>query len=94
MNVASVSQLKDKLSSYLETVRTGDSILVTDRRRPVALIQPLHPGSVPVEMETLMVLGAALPPARVLAVEQFLDLPKGQCAPGLTAALTGEREER
>jgi prevent-host-death family protein len=37
---AEISELKAKLSGYLATVRRGESILITDRRTPIALLVP------------------------------------------------------
>jgi antitoxin (DNA-binding transcriptional repressor) of toxin-antitoxin stability system len=42
MKIASVSQLKSRLSEFLRLVRGGDSIMVMDRGRPVALLGPWH----------------------------------------------------
>jgi prevent-host-death family protein len=40
MKRAKVSELKAKLSSYLAAVRRGETILVTDRVTPIALLVP------------------------------------------------------
>jgi prevent-host-death family protein len=40
MSAVGVRELKDRLSSYLRRVRRGETILVTDRGRPVARIIP------------------------------------------------------
>lgn len=38
---ATISEVKDGLSAYLRRVKSGESILVTERRTPVARIVPL-----------------------------------------------------
>lgn len=38
---ATISDLKDRLSAYLRRVKAGESILVLERRTPVARIVPL-----------------------------------------------------
>ncbi len=38
-----VRELKDKLSATLARVRRGESVTVTDRNRPVAVIVPARP---------------------------------------------------
>lgn len=38
----SISRLKAKLSQYLDAVRRGEEIIVTDRGRPVARIAPVE----------------------------------------------------
>jgi prevent-host-death family protein len=40
MKTASVSELKSRLSEFLRQVRGGDSVMVLDRGRPVALLGP------------------------------------------------------
>ena len=40
MKRAKISELKAKLSSYLAAVRRGETIVVTDRVTPVALLVP------------------------------------------------------
>ena len=41
MKTANVSQLKSRLSSYLDAVQEGEEIVVRDRDRPIARIVPL-----------------------------------------------------
>ena len=40
MRRAKISVLKAKLSSYVAAVRRGESVVVTDRQTPVALLVP------------------------------------------------------
>jgi prevent-host-death family protein len=40
MKRAKISELKAKLSSYLAAVRRGETVVVTDRITPVALLVP------------------------------------------------------
>lgn len=41
IKTASVSALKARLSAFLEIVRRGDEVLVTDRGRPIARLAPV-----------------------------------------------------
>ncbi|MDP9199063.1 MAG: type II toxin-antitoxin system prevent-host-death family antitoxin [Pseudomonadota bacterium] len=41
MERVSVSQLKDQLSAYLKKVRSGQTVVVTDRNQPVAQLTPI-----------------------------------------------------
>lgn len=41
MKTATISRLKASLSEYLDRVRAGEELVVTDRGRPVAKIVPL-----------------------------------------------------
>ena len=43
MEKVSVSQLKDQLSAYLKKVRAGQTVVVTDRNKPVARLEPIGP---------------------------------------------------
>ncbi|MCA1831521.1 MAG: type II toxin-antitoxin system Phd/YefM family antitoxin [Actinomycetota bacterium] len=40
MIIASISEAKNKLSALLDRVRSGETILVVDRGKPVARIEP------------------------------------------------------
>ncbi len=42
MKTASNSELKARLSGYLDAVREGEEVLVTDRGRPIARIGPVR----------------------------------------------------
>ena len=41
MKKASISETKNRLSELLERVRRGEAILITDRGRPVARLEPV-----------------------------------------------------
>ena len=41
METVSVRELRQHLSIYLRRVATGERLVVTDRRRPVAMLGPL-----------------------------------------------------
>ena len=41
MKTTSISDLKARLSAYLDAVRQGEEVLVTDRGRPIARIAPV-----------------------------------------------------
>ena len=42
MKSAKVSELKSALSAYLDEVRKGSSVVVCDRKTPIARIVPFH----------------------------------------------------
>jgi len=42
MKKAMISELKNRLSHYLRFVRRGESVLVYDRTRPIARIDPVR----------------------------------------------------
>ena len=41
MITANISKTKNELSRYLEAVRGGETVVILDRNRPIAQIQPL-----------------------------------------------------
>jgi len=43
MRTAAIAKLKAGLSGYLDSVKAGEQVVVTDRGRPVALIVPIDP---------------------------------------------------
>ncbi len=45
MAQATISQLKDGLSAYLRQVKLGESVLIFDRKTPVARLVPLDAGT-------------------------------------------------
>ncbi|MCC6848826.1 MAG: type II toxin-antitoxin system prevent-host-death family antitoxin [Deltaproteobacteria bacterium] len=47
MKQVKIADLKDRLSQHLRAVERGDTIEVTDRRRPIARIVPVHTGMAP-----------------------------------------------
>ncbi len=44
MRTTSISQLKAQLSAYLDIVRGGDEVIVTDRGRMIARLVPVQDG--------------------------------------------------
>jgi prevent-host-death family protein len=68
MDTVSVRDLRQNLSRYLRRVERGERLVVTERRRPVALLGPL-PEQEDV-LEYLIAIGEATP-----ATGDLLDLP-------------------
>lgn len=94
MKKVSVTQLKNELSAKLKGVRAGDPLLVTDRRKPFALISPI-PGHMSEErLATMVAEGLVTPPSRPFDVAGFLARPLGASAHSLTAAVDQDREGR
>ena len=42
MTTVSISELKARLSAFIDIVREGDEVLVTDRGRPIARLIPIR----------------------------------------------------
>ena len=90
----SVSSLKASLSRYLERVKAGEEVIVTERDRPVAKIVPLsNPAGTPehlrrLEREGRIKLGTGRLP------RDFWELPRPKDPEGLLGkAIEEEREE-
>jgi prevent-host-death family protein len=41
MSTVGVKELKDRLTQYLRHTKQGEEVIVTERGRPIALIQPI-----------------------------------------------------
>lgn len=67
MASAGIKDLKNRLTYYLRRTKQGEEIVVTERGRPIAVIQPIQ------SVERTVSLEARL--AR-LAAQGFLTLPK------------------
>ncbi len=64
METATITEVKNGLSAYLDRVRAGETILVTDRGIPVAMLEP--------------VTGLDHPDLRLLALERKGLIRRGQ----------------
>ena len=56
MKTASISEAKNRLSAYIDLVRKGETVLITDRNTPVAQLTPLQPAASPGEEAWLQAL--------------------------------------
>ena len=93
MKIVPISELKARLSDYLNQVKSGTEVLVTDRGKPVARIIPISGKKRPrqsfakIEREGLLQLGTGKLP------QNFWTMPRGQDPQGLVLkALIQERE--
>ena len=94
MKTAAVSKLKTYLSDYLNQVKAGAEVLITDRGKPVARLVPIArvkaTGEALARMEKqgLIKLGSGRLP------EDFWTMPRAEDPQGLVLrALIEEREE-
>jgi len=99
MRSASISELKNGLSSYVDLVREGETVVITDRGRAVAqLVPPARSKSPEVDERRALLEGRGiLLRATARAGKGFLDrLPKLPQARGdvLDALLEERREAR
>ncbi len=82
-------ELRQELSKYLRRVARGETLEVTDRARPVAVLVPLPAATSP--LERLVAEGGAVRPE-----QDLLELlpPRGRVSTCLSEALLEERAER
>jgi prevent-host-death family protein len=92
---AGVAELKARLSRYLEQVKAGHEVLVTDRGQPVAKIVPIGPEERRGARRGRLVRQGALVPGRGRIRASLLRPPRGDAAKGRAVldALLEERSE-
>ena len=92
---ATISEVKNGLSAYLRRVKTGESVLVLDRRTPVACIVPVNQmQEVPAADARLVRLEAAGIVARERPGSPLEALgPPLECGADVLDALLQERRE-
>lgn len=96
MKTASIATAKNELSRLLQRVRRGETILITDRNRPVARLQPLEGEASSATLEPLYAAGVLSPPVGgPLDPVAFLRADRPRLKPGrsLASAVLSEREE-
>lgn len=86
-----MSSLKAHLSENLRHVKGGETLMITDRGRPIAVVHPFL--SLESELDELVEAGVVRPPKRPLD-EEFWDLPRASDPEGsVLRALLDERRE-
>ena len=103
MLTATISQVRNGLSAYLRRVKAGETVLILDRKTPVARIVPLTNRAVSpspsshedlARIERLIVEGVATRESDAGALEALRELgeswPAGR---GLLGALLDDRED-
>jgi antitoxin (DNA-binding transcriptional repressor) of toxin-antitoxin stability system len=92
-----VSQAKSNLSRYLKDVQRGETVLIFDRDRPVARLEPVNRADIPDEdrIRDLVKRGVLIAARRRPDVDAFLSLPRPKLPPGVSATqmIIQEREE-
>jgi prevent-host-death family protein len=64
MKTAKVAELKARLSAYLAEVRAGGTVVVYDRKTPIARLVPFHE-----EPDDLSIIEASTPPAALKVIK-------------------------
>lgn len=94
MRRASIAELKAHLSEYVDAVKAGEEVIVTDRNKPVAKLGPVNlPDQGEARLIALVRAGIARPPVKPLP-RDFWQRPRPRDPEGRAlAALIQEREE-
>ena len=97
MKSKSVSEARANLSSLIEEVRQGETIVITNRGEPVARIESCTPAdsSDSDRINSLVARGLAIPPRNRMDVEEFLSAhrPKLPEDVNLSDYVIADREE-
>lgn len=95
MKVATISQAKNQFSAFIDLVRHGETVIVTDREQPVARIEPFIASDADEDDARLSRLERAGVIRRGRARPDEVDLPEPAAAApdvDILAALLEERE--
>jgi prevent-host-death family protein len=97
MQRTSITDAKNNLSALIDKVRRGETVLICDRNRPVARLQPVGPGdgSGPESpwLAGLVRDGLMAPAEKPLAVRSLPKPVKPMRPVSIVAALHADREE-
>ena len=95
MERVSISELKDQLSVYLKKVRDGQTVVVTDRNKPVAQLTPIPKSESESErIERLVAMGVLIrPKGPPISIEEIRRMRPVAPGAGVLEALLEERRE-
>jgi prevent-host-death family protein len=88
-NLVGVAELRQNLSVYLRRVREGETLVVTDRHRPVAVLAPAPADAT--ALDRLIAAGRVSPPTRS-QLPQPLEMDVDDSC-GLSRALAEVRDD-
>jgi prevent-host-death family protein len=93
--IVGVRELRQNLSRYLERVKEGETLTVTERGHEVARLVPSHPNVDPYYLELAEKYGATVPTRRLVdAIKSLPALDKPAPAGTTDAFLEESRRER
>lgn len=92
MKKVSISELKNQLSAYLQSVRGGETVVVYDRSRPVARIDRVADEDDDDRIVQLQRAGVLAPAVEPMPLE-LLRSPAPRARSSVLDALLEEREE-
>jgi prevent-host-death family protein len=59
MSTVDIKELKNRLTAYLRRTKQGEEVVVTERGKPIALIQPIQSAAQPMSLEARLAKLAA-----------------------------------
>ncbi|MBT9589202.1 type II toxin-antitoxin system prevent-host-death family antitoxin [bacterium] len=93
-SVTSVTNLKASLSAFLDSVKSGEEVLVTERGRPIARLIPYSTSLDQNESTLRLIRAGVLRPAREQSIKAFLSSSRlAQSQASVVEALLEDREE-
>jgi len=93
MKVTSISELKDNLSAHLARVRSGETLVVTDRKSPIATLERIAPGSLNDKEQRMVSEGVIAPRKQPLDIARLLAMPLAECPASLVSVVLEERSD-
>jgi prevent-host-death family protein len=95
MKKASITEAKNNLSALLDSVRGGDPVLIVDRGRPIARLEPLRGGTGGEGLLARLIREGVVRPARGAAARSVLATkpPRPRKPASALRALLDERRE-
>lgn len=93
MKTAGIAKLKAQLSRYVDQVKGGHEVVITERGRPVAKLVPLAASEGRESRRERLARAGLLQPGRGRVRASLLKAPRGpRDGTGVLAALLAERE--
>lgn len=95
MKKASITEVKNNLSALIDRVKGGDAVLIVDRGRPVARLEPVSGIRSADDRLTRLVRDGIVRPARGVPPKELVASPPPRARRGASAlrALLDERRE-
>jgi prevent-host-death family protein len=81
-----IADLKNNLSAYLRKVRTGEEVIICDRKSPIAKIVPLNADELDLETQELIAKGVLRPAKKPLDADAFFAIGRGVRMPRVSDA--------
>lgn len=96
MRRTSITDAKNNLSALIDHVRRGETVIICDRNRPVARLQPVGPGDAAADAPWLASLvrdGVVAPAGKPLSIRSLPKPVKPARPVSIVDALRADREE-